>query len=174
VENPLARWRSVCCQDHLPRRDDHGDAVIPLLDVTASSGPGASRGDVGPWRMHTALPLVENAYPCGLLEVVHQTMKSHLPEFPNSRCPGQPPVTTRMRSSSPRRGCSRSSPRSCSRWRSIAAPSPAERDQLYFGARLRRMAHRLLDLLFSFNFRVRGELGPPTIPAADSSSSPAR
>jgi len=41
---------------------------------------------------------------------------------------------------------------------------PAVRDQLYFGARLRRLAHGLLDLLSSASIPSARGTGAPTIP----------
>ena len=72
-------------QDRLPYEGTiPATAVIPRLDVTCILRTWRIKGGmVCPWRFHMKPCLwVENAYPCGLLEVVRQPMKSHLPEFP--------------------------------------------------------------------------------------------
>lgn len=58
--------------------------VIPRLDLTCVLRTWRIKGVLYcPWRGHTKACLwVENAYPCGLLEVVRQPFRSHLPEFP--------------------------------------------------------------------------------------------
>lgn len=72
-------------QDRLPYEGTlPAPAIVPLLDVTCILRTWRVKGAMWcPWRFHTKPCLwVENAYPCGLLEVVRQPMKSHLPEFP--------------------------------------------------------------------------------------------
>ena len=77
---------AVCLlQDRLPYEGSiPAVAVIPKLDVTAVLRTWRIKGVLYcPWRGHTKPCLwVENAYPCGLLEVVRQQFKSHLPELP--------------------------------------------------------------------------------------------
>src|SRR5262245_42562845 len=72
-------------QDRLPYEGSIPPvAVIPRLDVTAVLRTWRIKGALWcPWRGHTKPCLwVENAYPCGLLEVVRQPFKSHLFEMP--------------------------------------------------------------------------------------------
>lgn len=59
-------------------------AVISKLDLTAVLRTWRIKGVLWcPWMGHSKPCLwVENAYPCGLLEVVRQQFRSHLPELP--------------------------------------------------------------------------------------------
>ncbi len=58
--------------------------ILPRLDVSCMIKTWRIKGVLYcPWHGHMKPCLwVENAYPCGLLEVVRQPFKSHLPEFP--------------------------------------------------------------------------------------------
>ncbi len=58
--------------------------IVPRLDVTCMLKTWRIKGVLYcPWHGNMKPCLwVENAYPCGLLEVVRQSYKSHLPEFP--------------------------------------------------------------------------------------------
>jgi hypothetical protein len=87
----LSLWKilslaALCLlQDRLPYEGTiSAVTVIGRLDVTCILRTWRVKGALWcPWRFHTKPCLwVENAYPCGLLEVVRQPMKSHLPEFP--------------------------------------------------------------------------------------------
>ncbi len=66
-----------------------GPTVVARLDVTCLLRTWRIKGAMWcPWRFHVKPCLwVENAYPCGLLEIVRQPMKSHLPEFPQFPIP---------------------------------------------------------------------------------------
>jgi hypothetical protein len=73
-------------QDRLPYEGSMSAvSVIPRLDLTCVLRTWKIKGVLYcPWQGHTKPCLwVENAYPCGLLEVVRQPFKSHLPEFPS-------------------------------------------------------------------------------------------
>jgi hypothetical protein len=87
----LSSWKilslaALCLlQDRLPYEGTiPAVSAIGRLDVTCILRTWRIKGALWcPWRFHTKACLwVENAYPCGLLEVVRQPMKSHLPEFP--------------------------------------------------------------------------------------------
>jgi hypothetical protein len=80
---------SLCLlQDRLPYEGTLNPAtVLPRLDVTCILRTWRVKGVLAcPWNGHMKPCLwVENAYPCGLLEVVRQPFKSHLAGFPGSR-----------------------------------------------------------------------------------------
>jgi hypothetical protein len=87
----LSYWKilsfaALCLlQDRLPYQGTiPAPAVIPRLDVTCVLRTWRIKGVLYcPWTGHSKPCLwVENAYPCGLLEVVRQPFRSHLPEFP--------------------------------------------------------------------------------------------
>jgi len=58
--------------------------ILPRLDVACMLKTWRIKGVLYcPWQGNMKPCLwVENAYPCGLLEVVRQPFRSHLPEFP--------------------------------------------------------------------------------------------
>jgi len=87
----LSSWKilsfaALCLlQDRLPYEGTiPAPTVIPRLDITCVLKTWRIKGILYcPWHGHTKPCLwVENAYPCGLLEVVRQPFRSHLPEFP--------------------------------------------------------------------------------------------
>ena len=77
---------AVCLlQDRLPYEGSQSAAsIVPQLDLTCILRTWRIKGVLWcPWRGHYKPCLwVENAYPCGILEVVRQPFKSHLPELP--------------------------------------------------------------------------------------------
>ena len=77
---------AVCAlQDRLPYEGTiPAPGIIGRLDLSVILKTWRIKGVLWcPFRGHTKPCLwVENAYPCGLLEVVHQPFRSHLPEFP--------------------------------------------------------------------------------------------
>lgn len=150
-------------QDRLPYEGTIPAAsIIPRLDVTCILRTWRIKGAMScPWRFHMKPCLwVENAYPCGLLEVVRQPMKSHLPEFPELHISGitsghnenalqfaetrvftfVPPIVQPMEIP-------------------IAAPSP--KYSINYISELDQVGWRtgLLDLLFSFNPECAGNWG---------------
>jgi len=87
----LSSWKilsvaALCLlQDRLPYEGTiPAVSVIPRLDISCVLKTWRIKGVLWcPWHGHTKPCLwVENAYPCGLLEVVRQPFRSHLPEFP--------------------------------------------------------------------------------------------
>lgn len=72
-------------QDRLPYEGSLTAAsVVPLLDLSCILRTWRIKGVLWcPWRGHYKPCLwVENAYPCGILEVVRQPFRSHLAELP--------------------------------------------------------------------------------------------
>ncbi len=82
----ILSFAALCLvQDRLPYQGTiPAPTVIPRLDVTCILKTWRIKGVLYcPWKGHSKPCLwVENAYPCGLLEVVRQPFRSHLPEFP--------------------------------------------------------------------------------------------
>jgi len=72
-------------QDRLPYEGSlSAVSIVPQLDVSCILRTWRIKGVLWcPWRSHWKPCLwVENAYPCGILEVVRQPFKSHLAELP--------------------------------------------------------------------------------------------
>lgn len=73
-------------QDRLPYEGSESIVtLLPRLDVSCILKTWKIKGVLAcPWNFGTWTCLwVENAYPCGILEVVRQPMRSHLVEFPS-------------------------------------------------------------------------------------------